>query len=40
MIHKMIEVEGAKAYMENYQEVCKSLLTPSDYQKIKINGKW
>lgn len=35
----MVDVESAKAFMDNYQEVCKSLLDKSDYQNIKVNGK-
>jgi len=35
----LIDVKNAKAFMDNYQEACKSLLVPSDYQKIVINGK-
>lgn len=34
----LIDVENAKAFMDNYQEACKALLVPSDYQKIIING--
>lgn len=36
---ELVDVEGAKAFMDNYQEVCKALLDKSDYQNIKINGK-
>ncbi|MBQ2654037.1 MAG: hypothetical protein IJF83_10815 [Methanobrevibacter sp.] len=36
---EMVDVQGAKAFMDNYQEVCKSLLDKSDYQNIKVNGK-
>ena len=35
----MVDVESAKAFMDNYQEVCKALLDKSDYQNVKINGK-
>ena len=38
-IFEMPNPDDAKAYMENYQKVCESLLTSSDYQQIKINGK-
>ena len=34
----LADVEGAKDYMENYQELCKAILNPSDYQKIKVQG--
>lgn len=36
---ELVDVEGAKAYMDNYQEVCKSLLDKSDYQTIMVMGK-
>lgn len=35
----LIDVEDAKAFMDNYQEACKALLVASDYQKIVLNGK-
>ena len=35
----MVDVDSAKAFMDNYQEVCKALLDKSDYQNVKINGK-
>ena len=35
----LVDVEGAKAFMDNYQEVCKALLDSSDFQKVKIKGK-
>ena len=36
---EMVDVESAKAFMENYQDVCKALLDNSDYQNVKIMGK-
>ena len=36
---ELVDVKAAKAFMDNYQEVCKSLLASSDYQNVKINGK-
>lgn len=36
---EMVDVESAKAFMDNYQDVCKALLDSSDYQNVKINGK-
>lgn len=36
---EMVDVDSAKAFMDNYQEVCKALLDNSDYQNVKINGK-
>ena len=30
----LVDVEGAKAFMNNYQETIKALLTPDDYQAI------
>lgn len=30
----LVDVEGAKAFMNNYQETIKALLTPEDYQAI------
>lgn len=36
---EMIDVESAKAYMDNYQQFCKACLDSSDFQKVKINGK-
>ena len=36
---ELVDVEGAKAFMDNYQEVCKALLDKSDFQNIKVNGK-
>lgn len=36
---EMVDVEGAAAFMDNYQEVCKALLDKSDYQNVTINGK-
>ena len=35
----LIDIDNAKAFMDNYQKACKALLVPSDYQKIVINGK-
>ena len=35
----LVDVNEAKAFMDNYQEVCKALLDSSDYQKVVINGK-
>lgn len=35
----LVDVKGAEAFMNNYQEVCKALLDKSDYQKVTINGK-
>ena len=36
---ELVDVEGAEAFMNNYQEICKALLDKSDYQKVMINGK-
>jgi len=36
---EMVDVDSAKAFMDNYQDVCKALLDNSDYQNVKINGK-
>ena len=36
---ELVDVESAKAFMDNYQAVCKSLLSKSDYQEIIIGGK-
>lgn len=36
---ELVDVKAAKAFMDNYQEVCKSLLAASDYQTVKINGR-
>lgn len=36
---EMVDVEGAAAFMDNYQEVCKALLDKSDYQNVVIKGK-
>ena len=36
---EMVDVQSAKAFMDNYQEVCKALLDNSDFQKVKMNGK-
>lgn len=36
---EMVNVESAKAFMDNYQEVCKALLDNSDFQKVRMNGK-
>ena len=36
---EMVDVASAKAFMDNYQEVCKALLDKSDFQKTIINGK-
>ena len=36
---ELVDVKSAKAFMGNYQEVCKALLDKSDYQNVKINGK-
>ena len=33
----LVDVESAKAFMDNYQDVCKALLDKSDYQKIGAN---
>lgn len=35
----MVDVDSAKAFMDNYQDVCKSLLDKTDYQTVSINGK-
>lgn len=35
----LVDVKGAKAFMNNYQDVCKALLDKSDYQNVVINGK-
>ena len=36
---EMVDVQSAKAFMDNYQEVCKALLDNSDFQKVRMNGK-
>ena len=36
---ELADVDGAKEYMDNYQAVCKAILVPADYQKIKVEGK-
>lgn len=36
---ELVDVESAKAFMDNYQEVCKALLDKSDYQNVEIKGK-
>lgn len=36
---EMVDVQSAKAFMDNYQEVCKALLDNSDFQKVKMNDK-
>ena len=36
---ELVDVDSAKAFMDNYQDVCKALLDSSDFQKVKINGK-
>lgn len=35
----IVDVEGAKAFMDNYQELVKALLDNEDYQKIGANSK-
>ena len=30
----IVDVDGAAAFMQNYQDLVKALLEPSDYQKI------
>lgn len=36
---ELVDVKSAKAFMDNYQEVCKALLDNSDFQKVRMNGK-
>ena len=36
---EMVNVESARDFMDNYQEVCKALLDKSDYQNVVIKGK-
>lgn len=36
---ELVDVGSAKAFMDNYQDVCKALLDTSDFQKVNMNGK-